>query len=76
MTIPSRWAVILCKFADDQSPTLSLSHYQRLFTGAGTGSFNVVDYFRDMSHGKLDLPDHRFLVHTRFNRKEASMRAT
>lgn len=54
MTI-SRWAVILCKFADDQSVTQPLTHYQRLFTGVGTGSLNMVDFFRDMSHGQLDL---------------------
>ena len=53
--IASRWAVILCKFKDDSSATLPLSHYQRLFTGVGVGSSNVVDFFRDMSHGQLDL---------------------
>src|ERR1700681_10020 len=51
----SRWAVILCKFADDTSATLPLSHYQRLFTGAGSGALNMVDFFSDMSHGNLDL---------------------
>jgi hypothetical protein len=53
--VTSSWAVLLCKFADDPAPTIPLLHYQRLFTGAGTGSFNVVDFFRDMSHGQLDL---------------------
>jgi hypothetical protein len=51
----SRWAVLICRFADDTSVIPPLVHYQRLFTGAGTGSLNVVDYFRDMSHGQLDL---------------------
>src|SRR5262249_52763110 len=51
----SRWAVILCKFADGTSPTPPLLHYQRLFTGAGSGSFNIVEFFSDMSHGHLDL---------------------
>ncbi len=55
MTLQSRWAVILCKFSDDQSATQPLTHYERLFTGAGTGSLNMVDFFRDMSHGKLDV---------------------
>ena len=27
----------------------------RLFTGAGNGTGNLVDYYRDMSHGRLDL---------------------
>jgi len=53
--ITSRWAILLCKFADDPAPTNTLLHYQRLFTGVGTGSFNMVDFFRDMSHGQLDL---------------------
>src|SRR5215467_7609358 len=53
--ITSRWAVLLCKFADDQTPFAPLLHYQRLFTGAGAGSFNMVDFFRDMSHGQLDV---------------------
>lgn len=51
----STWAIILCKFADDKSATLPILHYQRLFTGTGSGSFNMVDYFRDMSHQQLDL---------------------
>src|SRR5882724_11034338 len=51
----SQWAVILCKFSDDNSPTQPLTKYQRLFTGVGNGSFNMVDFFRDMSHGQLDL---------------------
>jgi len=53
--ITSRWAVVLCKFADDNDSPPPLLHYQRLFTGAGTGSFNMVDYFLDMSHGQLDV---------------------
>ena len=51
----SSWAIILCKFADDHTSTLPLQHYQRLFTGAGAGSFNMVDFFSDVSHGQLDL---------------------
>jgi hypothetical protein len=51
----SRWCVLLCKFSSDQSKTLDKSHYERLFTGTGTGSFNMTDFFSDMSHGQLDL---------------------
>src|SRR5687767_13168884 len=51
----SRWAILKCKFADDDSDTPPDELYERLFTGAGTGNFNMVDYFRDMSHGQLDL---------------------
>jgi hypothetical protein len=55
--IKSRWAVLLCKFADDPAPTYPLLHYQRLFTSVGAGSFNMVDFFRDMSHGQLDVSE-------------------
>ena len=51
----SRWAVLLCKFSDDKSATLPVSQYKDLFTGQGTGTFNMTDYFSDMSHGLLDL---------------------
>jgi hypothetical protein len=51
----SSWAVLVCKFQEDMSPTLPIEHYKRLFTGDGTGSFNMTDYFSTMSHGNLDL---------------------
>jgi hypothetical protein len=51
----SRWAVILCKFADDTGTTPQFAHYQRLFTSAGAGSFNMADFFMDMSHGRIDI---------------------
>ena len=50
-----RWAVLKCKFADDDSETPPDDLYERLFTEAGNGSSNMVDYFRDVSHGQLDL---------------------
>jgi hypothetical protein len=51
----SPWAVVLCKFADDSSEVAPRSHYERLFTGTGGGSMNMVDFFLDNSHGTLDL---------------------
>jgi hypothetical protein len=51
----SNWAIVLCKFSDDTSTTPDRSYYEELFTGAGSGTFNITDFFRDMSHGKLDL---------------------
>ncbi len=51
----SRWAVLLCKFSQDISSTLPVEHYKRLFTGEGTGSLNITDFFHDVTHGKLDL---------------------
>lgn len=51
----SRWAILLCKFSADQTATLPLEHYERLFTGAGAASNNMTNFFSDMSHGQLDL---------------------
>jgi hypothetical protein len=51
----SPWAVLLCKFADDSTDVAPREHYERLFTSAGDGSSNMVDFFRDVSHGKLNL---------------------
>jgi hypothetical protein len=53
--IDSHWAVLLCKFSEDNSSTLPISHYKDLFTGQGTGTFNMTDCFSDMSHGLMDL---------------------
>jgi hypothetical protein len=51
----SRWAVLLCKFKDDVSEPYGRQRYEDLFTSSGVGKHNMVDFFRDMSHGKLDL---------------------
>jgi hypothetical protein len=50
------WAVILCKFTDENSEPFPKQHYDHLFTTAGGGSaWNMPRYFADYSHGKLDL---------------------
>jgi len=54
-TVQSPWAVILVRFQDNTDPLPSMTIYNDLFTSAGTGKENMVDFFRDMSHGKLDL---------------------
>src|SRR3954447_707953 len=51
----SPWAILVVSFNDDPTPSPSLAGYQQLFTGSGAGMMNMVDYFADMSHGKLDL---------------------
>lgn len=53
--IQSPWAILLCKFQDDDSEPYGRQRYEDLFTGSGVGKLNMVDFFRDMSHGKLDL---------------------
>lgn len=50
------WAILLCKFNDDTSQGIySRQRFNEIFTPAGNGKSNMVDYFRDISHGKLDL---------------------
>src|SRR4051794_40071584 len=51
----SPWAVVLCKFSDNDSEPLPRTEYENLFTNAGTGLGNMVDFFRDYSHGHIDL---------------------
>lgn len=53
--IQSPWAVLLCKFKDDASEPYGRQRYEDLFTSSGVGKLNMVDFFRDMSHGQLDL---------------------
>ena len=55
--IKSSWAVLLCKFSDDSTEPFTRDYYEDLFTASGVGSQNMVDYFRDVSHGNLDLSD-------------------
>jgi hypothetical protein len=51
----SPWAVLVVAFNDDPQPSADLTKYERVFTSAGAGTMNMVDFFADMSHGKLDL---------------------
>jgi hypothetical protein len=49
------WAILLCKFKDDAREPYTRERFEELFTSSGVGKFNMVDHFRDMSHGDLDL---------------------
>jgi hypothetical protein len=49
------WAILLCKFNDNNSEPYPRQRYEELFTTAGAGKFNMTDYFAEMSHGTLDL---------------------
>src|SRR5215212_8363559 len=53
--ISTPWAILLCKFNDNESEPHPRKFYEDLFTASGTGTQNMVDFFTDMSHGKLDL---------------------
>ena len=49
------WAILLTKWNDNNVEPRSRQFFEELFTTAGTGSFNMTDYFDTMSHGSLDL---------------------
>ena len=53
----SPWAILLVHFDDDDPAALPpLDHYRQLFTSAGAGTtLNMVEFFADMSHGRVDL---------------------
>jgi hypothetical protein len=52
----SPWAILLCQFSDASSPpSLPRQRFEELYTSQGSGKLNMVDFFRDMSHGALDL---------------------
>lgn len=51
------WAVLKCKFKDNNVEPFNDDFYHRLFTREGIGSQNMVDYFDDCSHSEIDLSD-------------------
>lgn len=53
------WAILLTKFSDDASEPYDRARYEEIFTSAGAGKWNMVDYFRDISHGRVDLSGSR-----------------
>ena len=57
MPLRSPWAILLCKFNDDDTEPYDRLRYLDLFTSAGLGKFGMVDYFTDVSHGQLDISD-------------------
>jgi hypothetical protein len=55
MSQATPWAILLMKWNDKPDEPNPLSFFNNLFTTAGTGTFNMTDYFDTMSHGSLDL---------------------
>jgi hypothetical protein len=53
------WAILLCRFKDKTAEPYSRSRYEEIFTSAGAGKWSLPDFFRDMSHGMLDLSGSR-----------------
>jgi hypothetical protein len=57
--INTPWAILLCKFSDSDAEPYPRQRFEEIFTTAGSGKFNMTDFFRDMSHGKVDLSGSR-----------------
>jgi len=51
------WAILLCKWSDDQSEPFAHWYYENLFSSPGVGDNNMVDFFRLYSHGVIDITD-------------------
>jgi hypothetical protein len=49
------WAILRCKWNDIDDEPLSDDYVENMFTTAGAGTNNMVDFFGTMSHGNLDL---------------------
>src|SRR3954464_6678614 len=52
---PSNWAILCVCFKDDPVSLPPLDHHRKLFTSEGAGTMNMVEFFRDMSHGQVDV---------------------
>ena len=51
----SNWAILCVCFKDDPVTLPPLDHHRKLFTSEGAGTMNMVEFFRDMSHGQVDV---------------------
>lgn len=52
--IQKPFAILLCKFKD-QKTTRAPKYYEDLFSSTGIGLMNMVDCFKNMSHGQVDV---------------------
>jgi hypothetical protein len=59
VTLQTPWAILLCKFSDDASEPHPRDFYEQLFTTAGAGSLNMIDFFHAVSHASVDLSGSR-----------------
>jgi hypothetical protein len=59
MGLNSPWAILRCKWKDIDDEPLSDEYVEKMFTTAGAGTLNMVDFFDKMSHGYLDLSGSR-----------------
>jgi len=49
------WAILACKWSDMPNEAKTIAFLQQMFTQAGRGTQNLVDFFDDNSHGSVDM---------------------
>lgn len=55
MTQSTPAAFVLVKFTDSAQEPITAAEARQLFTAAGRGTLNVVDWFDDNTHGSIDM---------------------
>jgi hypothetical protein len=55
MATQSPVAFLLVKFQGSNDEPISVADAKQMFTAAGRGTMNVVDWFDDNSHGQIDM---------------------
>jgi hypothetical protein len=65
---PSNWAILCVCFNDDPVTLPALDHHRKLFTNEGVGTMNMVQFFSDMSHGRIDVGDSKVFGWYRLDR--------
>ena len=50
----TKWAILLLKLSDQNTEPFARTYAEQMFTAAGVGTGNMVDFYRDMSHGRAD----------------------
>lgn len=49
------WAIVLCNFSNHTATPNSIGYYERMFSDAGVGELNVLEYWRDVSYGNVSV---------------------
>src|SRR5262245_27274442 len=55
MAVSTPWLILRCKWKGAEAEPLSDAYLENMFTAAGNGTHNMVEFFQLMSHGTLDL---------------------
>ena len=71
MATKTPWAILRCKFNDNSTEPQPQSFYEQMFTSAGVGTLNMVQFFTDASHGAIDLSGSRVFGWYTLNKKRS-----